>query len=224
MTIISFTHNFIFLKNVKTAGTSIEVDLSPLAGEDAVVTPIIPPENGHQPRNFTDPQNGTMLFRNHMSAQDIRRLIGPERFNAMYRFCVERDPIDKAISQFHMLRNSPVHNADQSYQKDFETFCQDGDFPVDLWRYSERIDGTHRLLVNRVLRYDRLAQELSDVMTNLGLTTFKLQARAKSSYARKTLIRRDEVTATQRQIILEAYAPTRAATGMTWPDLDWDLT
>ena len=50
--IVSFEHRFAFIKVQKTAGTSVEVVLSQVAGADAIVTPINPPEAGHQPRNY----------------------------------------------------------------------------------------------------------------------------------------------------------------------------
>ena len=50
--IVSHEHRFIFFKTHKTAGTSIEVCLSTLAGADTIVTPVMPPELGHTPRNW----------------------------------------------------------------------------------------------------------------------------------------------------------------------------
>lgn len=53
--ILSYAHRFIFLKVPKTAGTSVEIVLSQLAGPDAIVTPVHPPEAGHGPRNYRRP-------------------------------------------------------------------------------------------------------------------------------------------------------------------------
>ena len=50
--IVSFEHRFAFIKVQKTAGTSVEVFLSQVAGPDAIVTLINPPEAGHEARNF----------------------------------------------------------------------------------------------------------------------------------------------------------------------------
>src|SRR4051794_33418847 len=50
--IVSHQHRFIFVKTRKTAGTSVEVALSEVAGDDAIVTPIEPAEPGHEPRNW----------------------------------------------------------------------------------------------------------------------------------------------------------------------------
>ena len=42
--IVSFQHEFIFVKTRKTAGTSIEMALTPFCGPDDIVTPIDPPD------------------------------------------------------------------------------------------------------------------------------------------------------------------------------------
>ena len=93
--IISHKYRFIFIKTIKTAGTSIEAYLSPFCGPDDVLTPVMPVVEGHQPRNFGD-------FYNHFSAWGIRRAIDAETWNSYFKFCVERNPWDKTVSDFCM--------------------------------------------------------------------------------------------------------------------------
>jgi len=50
--IISHSHEFIFVKTGKTAGTSIEVLLSSVCGENDIFTPFSQPEPDHAPRNY----------------------------------------------------------------------------------------------------------------------------------------------------------------------------
>ena len=123
--IVSFEHEFIFMKVPKTAGTSVEVVLSQVAGASAIVTPIGPPEAGHEPRNYesTSPaviaaylhsmqgraaltrtyrtiRGKRRLYFNHMSAQLAKDRIGARRWNRFFKFGFERNPWDKAISAY----------------------------------------------------------------------------------------------------------------------------
>ena len=222
MAIISFQHNFIFIKTSKTAGTSIEVDLSPVAGDDAIVTPIIPAEPGHAPRNYLGPDE-TLLFYNHMPAIRIRELLGEARFASMFKFCIEREPIEKCISHYHMLRNSNVHNPDGTYQNSWDDYVQAGRFPIDIGKYTDPADGGQRqMIVDKVLRYDALPQALPRILSAQGVTGFSLRAQAKSGYSHNRHITPDSVTPAQRTIIYDAFRETLDLTGIDWdqaPDL-----
>lgn len=218
MAIVSFSRNFVFVKTTKTAGTSIEVDLSKVAGDDAIVTPIYPPVEGHIPRNHAAP-DGTQRFFNHMPARQIREFIGADTYNAMTVFCVEREPVAKCISDFHMQRNSPLHNKDGSYKKTWAEYVEAGRFPVNTGLYSEGPTGNRHLIVNRILRYDTLSTDLTDLMGSLGVQGFSLEARAKSEYSQTVLIRPEDVTPAQRALIYDAFAETFALTGIDWSRL-----
>ncbi|MGR3438020.1 hypothetical protein [Salipiger abyssi] len=203
------------MKTRKTAGTSIEVDLSQRVEEEAIVTPILPEVAGHRARNYQDPE-AEQGFRNHMPASEIRSRIGAERFDGMFCFCVEREPIEKCISHFHMLRNSPLHNQDGNYRKSWEEYLATGSFPNDVSRLSEERDGKRVLIVDRVLRYDRLHVELPELMAELGVPDFQLKARAKSEYSQNRLLSREDVTPEQRALIYEVFRPTLELTGIDW--------
>lgn len=209
MTLVSFKHELIFIKTTKTAGTSIEVDLSQRLEAEAVVTPIIPPVAGHVPRNFQD-ASGEQVWRNHMPAVEIRDFLGDATFRRYTKFCVERDPVSKCISHFHMLRNSPDHY--QPWADSWESYCNKGSFPVDVDKYTSGQD----LLVDHVLRYDRLRDELPALLATLGISDFELTSRSKSNYARPVHVTPDQVTPIQRDKILRAFSKTQEVVGLDW--------
>lgn len=217
MTLVSARHGLIFVKTVKTAGTSIEVDLSQRLEPEAIVTPIQPALPGHQPRNFARGADERFFF-NHMPAALIRHRLGADRFAAMTRFCVEREPLSKCISHYHMLRNSALHGGPDHARLTWADYVAQGQFPVDLPKYTEGPPGQRRLLVTHVLRYDRLTTELPALLARCGIQGFALTARAKSEYSRQVHVRPEDVTPAQRAIIRAAFAETAEVTGLTWPE------
>lgn len=213
MAVISFKHRFVFIKTTKTAGTSIEVELSRLAGDDAVVTPVVPPEEGHLPRNYLG-ADGTPAFYNHMTAGEIRDRIGAAQFHKMHKFCVEREPVAKCISHFHMRRNSELHSEGGRYRASWAQYCEAGQFPVDTAKYCERGPGGPTCLADTILAYESIAFNLPQLMARLGLPGFRLTARAKSEYSRNKLVDPDQVTKAQRERIYAAFAESLALTGL----------
>ncbi len=203
--LVSHRYRFIFIKTVKTAGTSIEVELSKLMGPEDIVTEIVPPVEGHEPRNFV--VNGVTLY-NHMPARHLREVIGREVFDGYLKFCVEREPVDKCLSYYAMIRNSPDHNAG-TRDLSWADFVASRKFPTDVGKYTSR---TGRRLVDRILKYERLEAELGALMAELGVPFEGLRAQAKASYA-KGGAPKPEVSEADRRAIYRAFRIARLYTG-----------
>ncbi len=170
--IISHKHKFIFIKTVKTAGTSLEVFLSQHCGPDDVLTPFDPPIEGHQPRNdegFANPVSEFLRipfasrsarrclrarrdrFYNHMPAWLVRLRVPPAVWNGYFKFCVERNPWDKVLSHYHM----------HAYR------LGGAKFPINYPRYTN--PSGSRIIVDRVVRYENLTNELGDIFARLNV-------------------------------------------------------
>ena len=96
-----------------------------------------------------------------MGAPDIRERVSEEVWNTYFKFCVERNPWDKVVSQYYMVRarsNSPGT---------FENFVSEGRFPVDSPKWYD--NESRSFLVDRVLRYERLEKDLRGVFDQLGV-------------------------------------------------------
>jgi hypothetical protein len=183
--IISHEHRFIFIKTHKTAGTSVEVFLSRLAGESAVVTEVYPPEPGHRPRNFDNlrrreawheirSKNRTRAkiaaaalsrlsgpaYTNHMPAARVRTLVGAATWRSYLTFCFERDPWEKVRSWylFHASRNRDA--------PDFATWLARRGGTLSDW---DRYAGPRGPIVDIVGQYQRLERDLASVLDELGL-------------------------------------------------------
>jgi hypothetical protein len=176
--IISHKYKFIFVKTFKTAGTSIEVYLSQFCDESDTLTPVVPIEVGHKPRNFNGLFNPFpdlsyphfpsskgikdfikgKKFDSHMPARLVKARIDPEIWRSYYKFCVERNPWDKTISHYHML----VERC--GYPMTMEQYFDNGVYCFNWPLYTDSKD---RIIVDRVLRYESLEAGLSEVFNKL---------------------------------------------------------
>ncbi|MES2818601.1 MAG: sulfotransferase family 2 domain-containing protein, partial [Pseudomonadota bacterium] len=146
--IISHQYKFIFIKTRKTAGTSIEAFLSQCCGPDDIFTPITPSVASHQPRNHAG-------FYNHISGHEVRARLGCEQWESYFKFCVERNPWDKVLSFYHFVRVF-WYAGDLSLAEFLETKY----FRVDWPLYTDPF-APGQLLVDKVLRYETLADDLA---------------------------------------------------------------
>ncbi|MEO0513139.1 MAG: sulfotransferase family 2 domain-containing protein [Planctomycetota bacterium] len=166
--IVSHRHRFIFIKTEKTAGTSIEVHLSRHCGPEDIVTAFGSGEEGHEPRN-----SGGLS--GHMTAAEVRGLVGERVFDSYFKFCVERNPWDRMVSMWYM-----VNARRPGLEVSFETF-------LTQWqvRRNERLYTLgDRVLVDEIVRYEDLPHALDRVLDRFGIPPFR-GIRAKSQYRRE---------------------------------------
>lgn len=180
--IVSHQHRFIFLRTRKTAGTSVEVALSQFCGPDDIITPISPEDEQHRTElGFRGPQNtgfpllkysprdfGSRIrkrsmkqFYNHMPAEEVRRALGSATWDSYFKFTVERDPYDKAISRYWWSTRS------EEPRPSIEDFLlrtqknQISNWPI----YSNDSE----ILADMIIQYEDLPRSLGDVGARLGL-------------------------------------------------------
>lgn len=190
--IISHKYRFIFIKTVKTAGTSIEVYLSPHCGARDILTPINPPVEGHRPRNARG-------FYHHFSAWGVRQSVPKDIWDGYFKFCVERNPWDKTISDFSMARHR------SGGKLDFDGYLDLGRFCTSWELYTDADDRT--ILVDEVLSYEKLDDELGRVFGALGIPwPGRLEIYAKSEYRRDRRHYREFYNERQKARVAEAFA------------------
>jgi hypothetical protein len=218
--ILSHKYKFIFVKTAKTAGTSIEVFLSSHCDPKDIVTPIAPPVEGHQPRNyegFINPipeilqRPGKIFsalrhsitsrekFYNHMPASEIRRRVPTDAWNGYFKFCVERNPWDKVLSHYHM------HAAREGGSLTLDEYLARARFPINYFRYTDR--SGRRIIVDRVVRYENLLAELTEIFSQLRISfDGNLGVAAKSEYRTDRRPYQEVFTDEQRRIVEKAFA------------------
>jgi hypothetical protein len=189
--IISHLHRFIFVKSKKTAGTSVESALAEHCGPRDVLTSLsidgtdgrVPgsgraknddvPLRGYTPRMiFGAVKRGRRLrFYNHYRAADIARAVGPKIWHEYLTFTIERNPYDRSISRYWF--DNPVGGIDMLAY--FQSLGSD----LSNWgRYSIH----DRVAVDRVLRYETLADDLRTLGAEIGINIMLPASRLKGGF------------------------------------------
>lgn len=216
--IASLKHGFIFIKTMKTAGTSIELALGPHCGPDDILTPISARhdidrfrDGGVRGQRFTTPELDKRYRRAlnkanpkllkavlreveasglwaHALPAAIRERVGPF-WEFAFRFTSERHPYEKAVSLAAMTGH------------DLETVVfSDTRYVGHQW-YLE----AGKLIVDRVILHDTLARDFGEVLTHLGLPSTELPHARRTDRDRRPA--GEQLTASQRAFVYEKCAP-----------------
>ena len=109
-----------------------------------------------------------------MPAREIRDRVSQQIWSDYFTFCVERNPWDKTLSHYHMLRFRSGGNLS------LEDYFEQGRFCRNYGRYT---DGSGQTIVDRILKYEKLNDELAEVFGSLGIPYYgDLGVRAKGEY------------------------------------------
>lgn len=217
--------SFIFLKTRKTAGSSIEgYLLGYLSFEDEISTSIDPePLN----RPFWSTPNVTtrwsslersikirarklnihrMRLREHMEAQRVKKHVGAAAWDSYFKFCIERDPVDRFLSLWHWYNRKNRLNVSLDWvlgtleNSDPQVIKDRGLYYWTNWPIYTIED---KIAVDRVIPYERLYEELPEILESLGIPwTGELP---KYKITRGGMSCQEQVTDNQRERIKRLY-------------------
>jgi hypothetical protein len=169
--IVSHAHRFIFLRTEKTGGSSflkvMHEQLDPSEFPADLPRPLwskyTPIHQGGLRRAFPK----VFGLHRHATAKHVRDIIGRKVFDSYFKFAIERNPWDRQISLYAHRQWKKGKSVD-SFDRDMRSilYRSTGHVKLNNWAvYS--IDG--QIVADRVLRYERLSEELDEVLGQLGL-------------------------------------------------------
>lgn len=192
---------------------------------------IRPGEEDHEPRNarglflphpFLDRPwrkgNGSRIksefreaihgwkFRSHMGAIEIRTRLGRKRWDEYYKFTIERNPWDKAVSAYYFSQRNPKH------KMSFEEWVTKNFPDATMDFYS--IDGKNAM--DHVIQYDQLETGLTETLQKLGVTEIPELPRTKKSFRPDRAHYRDVHTDVTRDYVAKVCSKEIAAFNYTF--------
>jgi hypothetical protein len=203
--ILNRKYGFLFIKTMKTAGTSLEIALSSLCGSEDIITPITDDDEQKRrdlgfpgPRNFAFGQNPYLRpdrpvaapvakrgFYNHIPASHLRVALGKD-FDRFFKFSIIRNPWDRMVSQYFYF----THGVPESQRPSLKEFMRNSPGLVNA---NERILfdlGSDEVLADAVLYFENLQGGLAKIQQGLGIECdlFEMMGRApaKTQFRPKT--------------------------------------
>jgi hypothetical protein len=185
--IVSHKHKFIFVKTKKTAGTSIDIALSRICGNDDILTIINAEDEVTRykiaKRNAQNNKISFLKYRiidwfrfvkhrkrrnfySHMPASLIKHYIGLEIWNEYFTFCFERHPVSKSISHYSWRSKEVEFDNFESYLNSEEILKIKGD---NFYK-----DAKGNYLVDKVYKMEEMAAAFEDIANKIGIEKSEL--------------------------------------------------
>jgi hypothetical protein len=239
--IVSYTHNFIFVKTKKTAGTSVEIALSLLCGPDDIVAPIGPGVEleraaaGGWARNFNADRDLERRFRAAVQRGRKARIRTISNENRASGGCTGHMPVARVRELvggkfFRKALKFTVERHPYEKAVSFAYFAYRGD-RGDAAAFAEHLDDTvrHRgypghplYSINGVPRmdayalHDSLEDDLVRILAPLGLRPVHPLPRARSHTRTDRRPAAEVLSDRQKAIVRKRCAPEFEMFG--WPE------
>lgn len=174
--LVGHDHKFIFIKTIKTAGTSVEMFLEKtMMPNDHSIQGTCDQQIGEfgiiGARGQFDPTDRPMYF-NHISANRLKWLLGEATWESYYKFSIVRNPFDFLLSNFffqlsHDRTTQPTF-ASRTFE---ETKAQFEEYVMAISRDINRelLTISGKLAVDYCIRYENLKTDLAVVLSKLGM-------------------------------------------------------
>lgn len=142
-----------------------------------------------------------LKFYNHIPAYRLRFLLGSEIWNQYFKFSVERNPWDKAISRYYWDRARGKVKPDQKFDDYIEHLSKVSPGRLSNWHLYSYGD---EIIVDKVIQYENLDNELNATGALFGIHDLSLPSyKAKSGIRNKNTDDEDLMSDRAKEIIYE---------------------
>tara|TARA_Y100000589_G_C27174445_1_gene638138 strand:- start:423 stop:1088 length:666 start_codon:yes stop_codon:yes gene_type:complete len=171
MVLVSHKYKFIYIKNKKVAGSSVESFFGKYC---------INPNKNYQYTDKVDLHiddygivgartvngKGQNLWGEHKRADAILKDLGEKKFNEYIKFCVIRNPYDKMVSKFFWKKK----NVDEDSLDQFYKFCKQH-VMVNLPIHSIN----NKSVCDYFIRYENLEEDIINLCKKLKITDYDIK-------------------------------------------------
>ncbi len=221
--ILNHRYQFIFLKTSKTAGTSIEIALSKFCSPGDIVTPVseidedLRAQVGGLPSRvypaawweygpidwykYLKDRKQKKRFYNHVPARKAQRFLPDDIWNSYFKFCVARNPWDRAISQYFWR----YRHLCEAQRPSLDEFLSSSHARSLLRKGHQLYTIGGRVQVDRIMRFENLDEDLESVRAHLGLPERLILPKAKAGHRKDRRHYRDLLTPHQRDRIARMF-------------------
>jgi Sulfotransferase family len=184
--IISHSRKFIFLKTRKTGGTSVEIALSSICGQNDVITPITPRDElqrlacGGACRHFSNnrklelkyindltantpastiPKNliHAQTYYNHMTLEELHKVF-QGRIDEYKIITIERHPYEKAVSMANFNIGYAAYIKGEALFANLSQIKNKIDEVIDSEQFKRNLCNWHIYSLNNIFAADRILQ------------------------------------------------------------------
>ncbi len=208
--LVSYRHEFIFVKTRKTAGSAVELAFEPFVRSPDALAPgekpsfateeVVTPDGIIGARSKSLKQDA--VYFDHMQASRIRRAVGRRTWERFFKFCTIRNPWDKSVSAFYFARPGVREKSVEKQIELFRSWVVNDDARKLLDRRIYYIG--NRPAMDDYIRYDRLSEDVARIADKLKLPVSELP-QVHSETRNREIGYRDFYDDASRQRIADLY-------------------
>lgn len=183
MVLVSHKHKFIYIKNYKVAGTSVETMFEKYCIDDDEHCPTHMTSEKNSKAGIIGSRTGPYeppsdeykksKWKMHKSATFIKKELGDDVFDSYYKFCVVRNPWDVAVSSYYFRQG--LHEIEPKQNplfKSFNVFTRGLKYnTLNNWSLYT-ID--NKPVCDYHIRYENLKEDILKVVSDLKLPNFDI--------------------------------------------------